>query len=283
MKNVIAVLTRGYDNTKDYENLIIRNQCIALNFYFKVDDPYNYDIIIFHEGNIRKDQQNYVQAQTPLLPMKFIAVKFYDGSKMKKNYELCAPNKKTESMSNGYKNMCYFWSIDFMEYLKDYDYMIRIDEDCHLKNIDTNIINEYKKKNIYFGSGFYQKTIVNENRQTVSGIDYPETLTGMKELFDTFVKDLNISPFNTNVTEAPYTNVMIVCVSYFREHPQVQEILHRIKRSNCIFSNRWGDLSIWGYLLNYFVDPKHYIKEPRISYYHGSHRGSIENLEYKPR
>ena len=282
MKNVIAVLTRGYDNTKDYENLIIRNQCIALNFYFKVNDPYNYDIIIFHEGNIRKDQQNYIQKQTPLLPMKFTAVKFYNGSKLEKNYELCAPNKKTEGMSNGYKNMCYFWSIDFMEYLKDYDYMVRIDEDCHLKNIDTNIINEYKKKNIYFSSGFYQKTIVNEGGQTVSGIDYPETLTGMKELFDTFVKDFKISPFNTNVTEAPYTNVMIVCVRYFREHPQVQEILHRIKRSNCIFSNRWGDLPIWGYLLNYFVDPKYYIKEPRIAYYHGSHGGSIENLEYKP-
>jgi hypothetical protein len=282
MKNAIAVLTRGYDNIKDYNNLIIRNQCVALNFYFKVPDPYNYDILIFHEGNITSGQQRYIQEQTPLLPMSFIPVKFYDGSKMKKNYELCAPNKKTDGMSNGYKNMCYFWSIDFMEYMKDYDYMIRVDEDCHLKELDPNIIEEYRKTNIYFSSGFYQKTIVNERNQTVPGIDYPETLTGMKELFDTFVKEFNITPFNANVFEAPYTNVMIVCISYFRNNRQVQELLHRIKKSNCIFSNRWGDLPIWGYILSYFVEPRNYKKEPRIRYYHGSHGGSIENLEYRP-
>ena len=50
-KNVIAVLTRGYDNIADYEKLIIRNQCIYLQFYFKVMN-FNKLVSLVYEDNM---------------------------------------------------------------------------------------------------------------------------------------------------------------------------------------------------------------------------------------
>ena len=278
-KNVIAVLTRGYKNTADYEKLIIRNQCIYLQFYFKVNDPTNYDIIIFHEGNISKQQQKHIQEQQPLLPLIFVPVKFYSP---KRNDEKCPPTSYSEQFGIGYKNMCYFWSIDFMEYLKEYDYVIRIDEDCHLKYMEPNLVQEYKSRGVHFASPYYQSTNVNEEGKVVPGMDYPTAMVGMEDLFREFLRENKIKPYIEKVEAGPYTNVMLVNIQYFRNNENVQKVLHKIKKSNCILSNRWGDLPIWGYILTLLVDPKHYIKEPRIRYYHGSHNSEISESEYKP-
>ena len=71
-KNCICVLTKGYKNEKDYNMLIKRNKYILENVYTICNYP---DIIIFHEGNITNTQQDYIQKQTPDLPLKFIIVK----------------------------------------------------------------------------------------------------------------------------------------------------------------------------------------------------------------
>ena len=68
---------------------------------------------------------------------------------------------------------------------------------------------------------------------------------------------------------------MVINVNYFYNNDLVKDVLSRIYESNCIFSNRWGDLPIWGYILSYLVDKKHYIEDKSISYYHGSHNKKI--------
>lgn len=61
--------------------------------------------------------------------------------------DLCYPTTLSNRFSLGYKHMCHFWSIDFLEYLKDYKYILRIDDDCLLNTFDTNIFNIMKEKN----------------------------------------------------------------------------------------------------------------------------------------
>jgi hypothetical protein len=165
----------------------------------------------------------------------------------------------------GYKNMCYFWSIDFLDYLKNYEYIIRIDEDCNVKHIDKNIFNNYEKNNIMFASGSSQYK------------DNPDVIVGMEQLFQEFIKEENITAYKKiDDINCPYTNIMIVNVKYFNENNIVQKILNKISNSNCIFSNRWGDLPIWGYILSLLIEPKYYnLNDKNIKYIHGSHAASI--------
>lgn len=260
MKSAIVVLTRGYSDIKKYTTLINRNRCIAVNFYLQLTNPENYDIIIFHEGNITLPQQQYIQSQSPRLPLTFRKVNFLN-TKIK-NTTLCPPTSLSNNFTAGYKNMCYFWSISFLEYLKDYQYIIRIDEDCFIKSIPTNIIDTYKENNIQFSSPYFQ------------GPDDPNVTVGMYKFFTDFLKNNNITGINSNIT-CPYTNVSIINIQYFRQNPIIIKLLFELNKCGCIFSNRWGDLPIWGYILNYFIQPQFFKEDKSISYFHGSHNVSL--------
>ena len=139
--NAIVVLTRGYNDLKSYNMLVHRNRHISVNFYLKLENKENYDVIVFHEGNITTEHQKYIQMGSPRLPLIFKQIQFTDNKNI--NTCLCPPTTLSNGFTMGYKNMCYFWSIDFLNYLKNYEYIIRIDEDCKLINIPTNIIETY--------------------------------------------------------------------------------------------------------------------------------------------
>lgn len=257
-KNAIVVLTRGYPNIKDYTNLINRNRYISVNFYQKVSNPGDYDIIIIHEGNINIRQQKYIQTQSPRIPLIFKTIDFITNNS---TCGLCPPNHISNQFSMGYKNMCYFWSIRFLDYLKDYEYIIRVDEDCKLFSIDPDIINNYKQNSIYFSSPYFQ------------GEDDKEVVVGMHSLFNNFLTRKGITPYNN--LKCPYTNCMIINIPYFNNNSIVKEVLTEIEKTNCIFSNRWGDLPIWGYILSYLVERKHYLEDKTVKYYHGSHEVTL--------
>lgn len=263
-KNAIVVLTRGYKNNQDYISLIDRNNAIYEVYYKKLSNPENMDIIIFHEGNITNQQQSYIQSETPNLPLQFIAIKFYNNTTIN---EKCPQIGWANAFNMGYKNMCYFWSIDFLKYLKDYEYIIRIDEDCIIRKLDSNILNEYSDNNIIFACA---------SDHIGGNIDEPDVIIGMIDLFKEFIEKNEITPYSSyNEIRCPYTNVMIVNVPFFNNNEIVMSILKEIELSNCIFSNRWGDLPIWGCILSLLVDDKYYLKDTDITYNHGSHGQDI--------
>lgn len=259
-KVAIVVLTRGYTDMRYYKQLIYRNRHIAINFYLKLHNKECYDIIILHEGNIPVQHQNYIQSNSPRLPLIFKKVEFTKNIAI--NNCLCPPTQLSSSFSIGYKNMCQFWSIDFLHYLSDYNYIIRIDEDCHILNMPINLIELYNANNIMFSSAYYQEK------------DEYAVTVGLDKFFNEFMKKRNITP-HKNTIRCPYTNFMVVNVEYFNKNELIQEVLKFIKDTNCIFSNRWGDLPIWGYILSYLVDEKLYLKDDTITYLHGSHNKII--------
>ena len=123
-KNAIVVLTKGYNHLSKYKDIINRNRYISVNFYKKLTNPTNYDIIIFHEGNITISQQKYIQSQSPKIPLIFKTINFINNNSI---CSMCPPNNVSNKYNIGYKNMCFFWSIRFLKYLSDYEYVIRID------------------------------------------------------------------------------------------------------------------------------------------------------------
>ena len=255
----IAVLTRGYDSNEKYNDLIKRNEAIYNLYYKNLKNYTNYSVIIFNEGNIIPSQQEYIQLKTPNMPLIFTTINFYQNFNI--NNDLCPPTEVSNRFSIKYKNMCYFWSIDFLTYLGDYEYIIRIDEDCFIQNLDPHIIDSYKQNNIMFSSPFYQTS------------DNEEVVVGMKTLFNKYLQDNNL--VQKNPLRMPYTNFMICNISYFKNNILVMNLLEKIKLSNCIFSNRWGDLPILGYILSYLIDSKYFIEDKTIKYYHGTHSMQI--------
>lgn len=257
--NATAVLTKGYASETDYKMLVDRNKSIYKIFYSKLNDKEKFHNIIFHEGNITDTHQKYIQTQTPLFPIFFVAVPFRTQTYPEKNL-ICYLTDESNAFSNGYKNMCHFWTIDFLEYLKNYEYIIRIDEDCTVTHMPKNILEIYKENNIFYSSPFFQ------------GKDNKKIVVGLKNFFI----EINNKKKYRNF-KFPYTNFFIMNVPFFNGRKKLKHALTLIDDTDCIFINRWGDLPLWGYLLKYYVGPCNYIEDKNLSYLHGSHGASINN------
>jgi hypothetical protein len=112
MNNAIVCLTRGYKNIEGYKSLIKRNECIEE--YVGIE----YQCIIFHEGNINKEHQDYI----------------YSKSKMNISFVDISP-----VWVGGYESMCRFQSYWIWEYCKSYDNIMRVDEDCFIETSLDNV------------------------------------------------------------------------------------------------------------------------------------------------
>ena len=136
-KVAIVGLTRGYNGNLDkYNDLIKRNHSIYKNLNSKLKTPYN--LILFHEGNISSHDQKYIKDNSPEL-IEFISV----VEKLFKKF-------KDIEESDGYKIMCKFQMYYIWDYVKEYDYIIRIDEDIFLNQIDLESIKYMENHKIDF-------------------------------------------------------------------------------------------------------------------------------------
>jgi hypothetical protein len=259
-KNAIVVLTKGYGTLDEYQLLLRRNQAIYDNFYSLLPDKSNIDVVIFHEGNISQDHQDHIQNATQLMPMVFKIVTFLTPAIEQAN-AFCYSTELSEQFSVGYKNMCRFWSVGIFEHMAQYEYVIRIDEDCILQTMDASVLTKYSGSGIMFASPSW------------IGEDTSDVIIGMHEFFRNYQMDLQRSVPN------PYTNFMIINVPYFAAHQEIQRCLADVDRTNCIFVNRWGDMPLWGYILAVFVtnrgENKILLEDKDISYYHGSHDAKV--------
>lgn len=267
-KNAIVALTRGYQNIDGYQNLILRNKSIYENIVSKTSEKY--DIILFHEGNITKEHQTFISSNSKGLNLMFIDIKkvypktAFDDKKNKINMLLCPPTPQSMAFPLGYKHMCHFWSMDFLDYLSNYKYIIRIDEDCIVTKFDPSTIKRMTENEIYFSSPMFQ------------GQDEDYVIVGLKNLWESFISINGISPHKSfEEIKCPYTNFMIVDVQYFLDNDVVCMFLDEVDDSHGIYSNRWGDLPVWGVILSTLIDPQNYEENKDISYYHGSHRTTI--------
>jgi len=267
MKNAIVALVRGYNDVNRYNDLIKRN--LSIESIIKGNTEFNFDFILAHEGNISTDHQEYIQSHLNFIKIMFIDVTQY-GPKTafdpKKNTinNFCKPNWLSNRFPLGYKHMCHFWSIDFLNYFKEYKFIIRVDEDCVVDTFDLEILKDMEENNIYFSTPMFQ------------GQDERLVIDGLEQLRNKFCESYQIEiTKNFNDLKCPYTNFMIVDVENINKNKIIKNFLNEIDTNGCIYSNRWGDLPIWGVILNTFLDKKHYKEIKNIKYYHGSHNIKI--------
>ena len=126
--SVIFCLTRGYFGLQKYRylKLILRNYLIskALKSTNKT-----FDSVIFHEGNISRLDQFLIKIFSLNFQIKFKAISNYF-----ENYlPFSTPNIAGSSL--GYIMMCRFQYGKVWEYLKDYEIVVRVDDDCFISEI----------------------------------------------------------------------------------------------------------------------------------------------------
>jgi hypothetical protein len=260
-KIAVAVLTRGYQNLNQYNTLIKRNISIANH----LGELRQIDILIFHEGNILDLHQNYIQKFTPFLNLKFINISEYAFKPEKKDISVFEP---TRAFGLNYRHMCSFWFIDFWNFVKDYDMILRIDEDCI---IDFNIPELFlllNQKTAVYGAWTRDQDFVTH---------------GLNKFTQRFIKETvrttqNIIP---HIPSGPYTNVIGLNLKVLRENTLLNSYIDKVKSLDYIYIFRWGDLPLWGEVLFYFCNSKSYLKYDKIKYFHGSHNfyvGAEQNI-----
>ena len=260
-RKCIAVLTRGYEDLTKYQDLIERNESIHQNLQDKT-----IPILIFHEGNITQLQQTHISNQTPELNIRFIDVKSTQKA-FRQEKESIPFELETTAFSIGYRHMCSFWIIDFWHFVTEYDFLLRIDEDCSIDfNIDA-IFQQMEIESIQIMTGHW-------------GFDCEFVTRGLNDFTRTFLSNVLQIHFEEIPTRYVYG---ICCISGFhltslRKNPLLYLFLVELDFSNKIYSHRWGDGPLWGEIIGYILEvaegnPCKW--ERSIRYYHKSHHAQI--------
>ena len=248
MKTAIFCLTRGYPNPAMYSRLVTRNMSIR-----KLIGTGS-DIILFHEGNISPGHRQLVESKTPELKIKWVEVPFrfptdvplphetlvtfYDGS--------CYP---------GYHLMCEFHTCDVWDHLKDYDVVLRVDEDCILQGDWSNVFNEVSEE-IPYRTPMFDVEIHALTNKTL-----PEWLGKDAVFYD---------------ESMPYTNVFVSRMDIWHR-PDIRAWTESVRASRGCIKYRWGDAPIHGIILKKF-GIGHGTMDG-YDYYHGSHNRHVTSTK----
>ena len=283
----VVTLARNEDlveHSEGYKKLIERNK--SLKFLSNL----TFDVIIFYEKSFTLSDNfiDRMRSETPMLTIKFVSVVLHTSVVKSK---ICPPSPLSEKFSIGYKGMCHFWSIDFPHYLHNYDWAIRIDGDCYLlSTIQSFEFYGGRNKSVALAAPVWQDL---DNPYSYSDFikayqDGPVT-TGLNKFIQQFYKthDLGFNNHTLFSVRAPYTNSMYIDLKWYRmEYPDrelhesasiVHKFMHAVHKSECIFSNRWGDMPLWGAALALARLPVVFI---RLPYVHSSHNHVVDD---KPR
>ena len=255
MKQAIVVLTRGYSNPKDYQTLVRRNRHIELCLQDK-----NIDILIFHEGNIF--HQVEIQRATPSIKLIFINIK-KDNLAFKKEYESVSIDPAVANFNLGYRHMCSFWFVDFWHFVKDYDYILRIDEDCYITFPPDKVFDTLKTNTIVTGK--YE----DDDDFVTKGLNHHTRKFIMEH-------DLNKYEMVKKKTPGgPYTNLCGISLEPLRRHSLLREYIQTIQDSKMIYKQRWGDLPLWGEAIHYILGDDSLLIDTTLKYFHGSHNKCV--------
>lgn len=253
----LVTLVKG-ESHGDFYLLVRRNKSIFQFFWNKNSSEANNstannpDVVLFHESSLTESMKSYIQAQTPELPLKFINIKF-DGYAIYNNisnksagykqvYEKCYPTGWSASFKIGYKNMCRFWFIGFLDYLRNYDWMLRLDPDCEFEEDSRNSIPP--AQNVFISSPAwlplhhqrFDKISTNHDGEVVKGMGpFVREFIGMS----TDEKLPKIDSWHAPYTNAMYMNLSMLYANSSLESKLIWKFLQAVDESNCIYSNRW--------------------------------------------
>lgn len=247
MKTAIFCLTRGYPHQNMYARLISRNISIRQLIGTL------HDIVLFHEGNISHEHQKFIEALTPELNFKWVEVNFSFPTDVPLPYETIR-TFRDGSCYPGYHVMCEFNTCDVWDYLKDYDIVLRIDEDCILESEKWGNVFECVSPEVPYRTPMFDVETHELTNQTL-----PVWLGEDAKFYDRTM---------------PYTNVFVTRMDIWKREDVRAWIEHVHESRGCI-KYRWGDAPLHGVILKKFGICHGTMNG--YNYYHGSHDLHVAN------
>lgn len=283
MNAAIFYLTQNNDIRKTYLKT-------SLYFLFKnFNHKFKYPVIIFHEGDYDQQSQTEIILSVRESCRSLISFRALDKSDFelpshidKKKLKACIDTKPVPYWRNEkYRLMCYWWIFHFPKYAKDYDYVMRIDDDSIIEEDIPDLFQWMKNKNLVYSSNILH-------------VDCAICCYGMKDFFVNYFKndsynnkinnlfyeqDLNMKnilmhPFREllSITQDPlpkindslkvysplmYYNNFFITKTDFWQKEEVKKILKEIDNNGSIFYFRWGDAPIQSLIVMLLLDEKH--------------------------
>ena len=245
-KVAIATLLKGIGTSfaQWKETLvIIRNKSIIKNFKGKCD------LIFFHEGNLHEEYMAKIKSSVNF-NIKFIEVPNFRLSES----ELSILKPDILDMGNvrtGYSSMCKFWAYLFIDYLSEYDYVIRLDDDCIVLNNMDKLIENLEKSYLCF------RSLGKEDLR--HGLE-----DFMKMYFDKPVIE------ETRI-DLPYTNFCGFNLNKIRRDKRILNFFREIENNQFIHKYAWTDTLLWGIIMKYLLKKEDWEEMKEIKYIHLSH------------
>lgn len=271
------------------QNTIERKIYLKTSLYFlfkNFNAVYKYPVIILHEGDydehskneikmsIRSECRNLIKFQE-LDSCDFVVPDHIDIDKLNKCIEISpVPYWRNKN----YRIMCYFWIKHFFKYCKDYDYVMRLDDDSIIEEkINSDLFNLMEKRDLNYASNllhidcsicnygmkdFFLKLCPNsKNKLNESFIDHK--LKNDVDYFNKFKEVYQIinnckhdkNEFDMSMPVMYYNNFSITKPCIWNT-PEIKNIINEIDKLGYIFYYRWGDAPLQTIIMKIFDNKK---------------------------
>jgi hypothetical protein len=231
-----------------YSRLVARNNSIEK---FIGGSP---EIVMFHEGNVAPEHQKLIEAETPSLKFKWIQIPF-DFPR-----DVPLPPETIGTFQDGrcypgYHVMCEFHTCDVWDHLKEYDVVLRIDEDCILESEKWADVFTCVSPDVP-----YRTPMFDVETHELTNATLPVWLGEDASFYDQTM---------------PYTNVFVTRMDVWNRE-DVRAWIERVRESRGCIKYRWGD-----HVLHSIILKKFGIGHGTMdgyNYYHGSHDRHVANM-----
>jgi len=276
IKGAIFILT---------QNTIERRVYLKTSLYFlfkNFNAKYKYPVIILHEGDYTEDAKKEIIAGIRsecrnLLTFKQIDEEDFripshiDIDKMNSIIDLrVVPYWRNQK----YRSMCYFWMKNFSKYTKEYNYVMRLDDDSIIEEpIKYDLFEMMSDKDYIYISNiihldcslcnygmkdFFLKHYASE-KDKINELFMDHTLNSNNEYFNKFKslhkalnnEDYEGASIELNMPFMYYNNFNIINVDVWNK-PEIQDIVNKIDEQGYIFYCRWGDAPLQTIILSLY-------------------------------
>ena len=261
----IYILTQNTVERKIY----LKN---CLYFLFKnYNAKYKYPVIILHEGDYDDigKEEIFKSVRTECRDLLSFNKLDIDDFKIPEHIDIEKMNKCISSVpvpywrNAKYRIMCYFWIKHFFKYCKEYEYVMRIDDDSIIEeNIDIDMFQLLETNNLNYVSNIIHVdcSICNYGMKDFFMNKFVEKKDKIKELFvdhnldnsslhfnkfKSFYEVLNDKKFTDNEVSLSmpvmYYNNFSITKPRIWNTPEVLNMIDEIDKTGNIFYCRWGD------------------------------------------
>jgi len=255
MKSVICYLSKSdqttIDNLKKSLNLLYKNyKFIELS-----------DVILFVESDFSKENIIFFESHYKNLKCKIIELNQSEHFKININ-EIVFEDKCDYSI--GYRHMCQFFFSEIFNYIKEYDWFMRLDTDSYIESkIQYNLF-EY----------------LNNNNKVYGYIaEIPEWEPVVKNIDEFFLSYIIENKLKTEFTykffedgkynlRQIYNNFEIINLKYYLNNELIKKISYDINKSGNIYKKRWRDAPLRSILLSITTPIELLHKFNNFDYFH---------------